>query len=195
MIPVTYGYARVSKSDRDEKNLDTQLRVLSDYGIRQENICVDVASGKSFVRQGWQTLMDRIQPNDSIVVVWLDRLSRSFEEGVQVQAELTERNIGIVAISDGIDTSDGSAAAKMFRRMMMVSAAYQRETTSERIIVGQARARADGKRIGRPPALTPEQVGVCRRLLESGASRASVARVMGCASGTIKRAVLAAVDC
>ena len=42
MIPVTYGYIRVSKSDRDEKNLETQLRILEEYGIRQEHIFRDV---------------------------------------------------------------------------------------------------------------------------------------------------------
>ena len=34
MIPVTYGYARVSKSDRDDQNLETQLREQANQGIR-----------------------------------------------------------------------------------------------------------------------------------------------------------------
>ena len=34
MIPVTYGYAQVSKSDRDDRNLETQLRELASHGIR-----------------------------------------------------------------------------------------------------------------------------------------------------------------
>ena len=34
-LPVTYGYARVSKSDDEAKNLETQLRLLADHGIRQ----------------------------------------------------------------------------------------------------------------------------------------------------------------
>ena len=38
MIPVTYGYARVSKSDRDDRNLETQFRELANHGIRGELI-------------------------------------------------------------------------------------------------------------------------------------------------------------
>ena len=38
MLPVTYGYARVSKSDDDAKNLDTQLRLLANHGIREDLI-------------------------------------------------------------------------------------------------------------------------------------------------------------
>ena len=34
-LPVTYGYARVSKSDDAARNLETQLRLLADHGIRQ----------------------------------------------------------------------------------------------------------------------------------------------------------------
>ena len=43
MLPVTYGYARVSKSDDDAKNLDTQLRLLAHHGIREDLIFTDVA--------------------------------------------------------------------------------------------------------------------------------------------------------
>ena len=75
MLPVTYGYARVSKSDDDAKNLDTQLRLLAHHGIRED-------------------LMGPVQPGDTIVVAFLDRFSRNFEEGVRIQAELTARDIG-----------------------------------------------------------------------------------------------------
>ena len=60
--------------------------------------------------------MSRLRPGDSLVMAFLDRLSRNFEDGVRIQADLTEGNIGIVAFRENIDTSDGSAAAKFFRR-------------------------------------------------------------------------------
>ena len=86
MIPVTYGYARVSKSDRDDRNLETQLRELANHGIREELIFSDVMTGRLMSRPGWDGLMARVQPNDTIVVVWLDRFSRNFDEGVRIQA-------------------------------------------------------------------------------------------------------------
>ena len=116
MIPVTYGYARISKSDDDAKNLETQLRLLAHHGIREDLIHTDVASGRTMDRPGWRDLMGPVQPGDTIVVAFLDRFSRNFEEGVRIQAELTARDIGIVALRENIDTSDGSAAAKFFRR-------------------------------------------------------------------------------
>ena len=62
MLPITYGYARVSKADDDSRNLDTQLRLLGDYGVRPNLIFTDVASGRSLARSGWQDLMARLQP-------------------------------------------------------------------------------------------------------------------------------------
>ena len=109
MLPVTYGYVRVSKSDDDAKNLDTQLRLLAHHGIREDLIFTDVASGRTMNRPGWRDLMGHVQPGDTIVVVaFLDRFSRNFEEGVRIHAELTARDIGIVALRENID---GSTAA------------------------------------------------------------------------------------
>ena len=52
---------------------------------------------------GWRYLLSRVQPgdtqpDDTIVVSFLGRFSRHFEEDVQIQAELTARDIGIVAL-------------------------------------------------------------------------------------------------
>ena len=87
-------------------------------------------------RTGWLDLMARVQPGDTIVVTFLDRFSRNFEEGVRIQAELTGRGIGIVAIQENIDTTDEGPAAKFFRRSMLAQGAYQVDSASERIKLG-----------------------------------------------------------
>ena len=169
MIAVTYGYARVSKADDESKNLNTQLMLLAEHGIRDDLVYSDVASGRNLQRPGWQELMTRVQEGDAIVVAFLDRLSRNFEDGVRIQSELTRRNIGIVAIRENIDTRAGSAAAKFFRRSMLAQGAYQVDSACERIRLGLYRARASGKRVGRPPALNREQVKQCGRMAGEGA--------------------------
>ena len=104
MIAVTYGYARVSKADDESKNLDTQVLLLAEHGIRGDLVYSDMASGRGLQRAGWQELMARVEEGDTIVVAFLERLSRNFEDGVRIQADLTRRNIGIVAIRENIDT-------------------------------------------------------------------------------------------
>ena len=81
------------------------------------------------------------------------RFSRDFDEGVAIWADLTRTEIRIVATRENIDTRDDSAGAKYFRRVMLAQGAYQAESTGERARVGLNRAKAEGKKLGRPPAL------------------------------------------
>ena len=192
VIPVVYGYARVSKVDRDEKNLQTQLRQLAEHGIRQEHIVSDIGSGRTSRRPGWLRLMELVRPSDTIVVVWLDRFSRSFEDGLAIQAQLTERDIGIISLRENINTADDTAAAKLYRRMIMAQGAYLAESTSERIRAGQQRAKAEGRPIGRRPVMTPEKVEQARRMRAEEYSMEAVARVLGHSPHTVKRALEAA---
>ena len=105
MIPVIYSYARVSKTDYENRNLDTQLREMAAHGIRQGLIFADTASGRTMDRNGWKNLMARVQPEDTVVVA--------------IQSDLTKRDIAIVALQEQIDTREDSTAAKFFWRAML----------------------------------------------------------------------------
>ena len=187
MIAVTYGYARFSKTDDESKTLDTQLMILAEYGIRPDLVYSDVASGRNLKPPGWQELMARVQEGDAIVVAFLDPLSRNFEDGVRIQAELTRRNIGIVAIRENIDTREGSAAAKFLLRSMLAQGAYQVDSASEWIRLARARSSPTGKRVGRPQALSVEQIDQCRRMAGEGPGLRQIAWVMGCSPATVDK--------
>ena len=125
------------------------------YGFRRDLIFVDDETGTTLKRQGLIRLQEQVLPGDTIGVVWQDRFSRNFEDGVAIQKDLTEMGIWIFSIKENIDTKDGSAGAKFFRRMLLAQGAYQADSTSERIRAGIDRARADGKRLGRLQASVP----------------------------------------
>ena len=84
-----------------------------------------------------------------------------------------------MAIRENIDIREGSAAAKFVRRSMLAQGAYQVDSPSERIRLGLDRARANGKRVGRPPALSQEQAERCRRMSGEGADLRRISRMMG----------------
>ena len=73
---------------------------------------------------------------------------------------------------------------------MLAQGAYQVDSASECIKSGLDRARAGGKQIGRPPALTPEQIEQCRRMADEGAGMRQIARVMTCSPATVKKALV-----
>ena len=62
-------------------------------------------TSSSMSRPAWNELMAGVRPNDTIVVAWLDRFSRHFDDGVRIQAELTQQKIGIIAIREEINTA------------------------------------------------------------------------------------------
>ncbi len=190
MIPVTYGYIRVSEAEALDKNLRTQEMELFAYGIRQELMFADDASGGSFDRPGWTALMARVCPGDTIAVAFFDRFARNFYEGVMIQKELAGRRINIVAIREGINTSDDSAGGKFYRRIMLANGQYWQDTTSERVRSGKKRAKAEGKHIDRLPALDANQVNWARRMAAEQESFRSIARALGKSPTTVMRAVL-----
>ena len=180
----------VSEAGALDKNLRTQEMELFAYGIRQELMFTDDASGGSFDRPGWTALMERVCPGDTVAVAFFDRFARNFYEGVMIQKELAGRRINIVAIREGIDTSDDSAGGKFYRRIMLANGQYWRDTTSERVRSGQNRARAEGKHIGRLSALDANQVNWARRMAAEQESFRSIARALGKSPTTVMRAVL-----
>ena len=111
-----------------------------------------------------------------------------------IQADLTLLwDIGILAIRENIDTREVSAASKSLGRSMLAQGAHQVDSASEGVKLGLERARAEGKRVGQPPALSAEQLEQCRRMAAEGAGLRQIARVLGCSPATVKKA-LALVD-
>jgi len=67
-------------------------------------------------------------------------------------------------------------------------AQFERDLLIERTESGLARAKAEGKTLGRPAALTPSQRASVRDRLATGASVAAVARELGTSRMTVMRA-------
>ena len=70
-----YGYARVSTREQNE---DRQIEALTKFGVSEQNIIIDKASGKDTEREGYQYLKRQIlRKGDTLVIKELDRLSRN----------------------------------------------------------------------------------------------------------------------
>jgi len=86
-----YGYARVSTREQNE---DRQIEALKVFGVPEQNIIIDKASGKDTEREGYQYLKRQILRNgDTLVIKELDRLSRNKTD---IKRELEEfKEMGI----------------------------------------------------------------------------------------------------
>lgn len=86
-----YGYARVSTREQNE---DRQIEALKVFGVPEQNIIIDKASGKDTEREGYQYLKRQILRNgDTLVIKELGRLSRNKND---IKRELEEfKKMGI----------------------------------------------------------------------------------------------------
>lgn len=145
-------YARVSSSDQ---NIDTQLLALRDYCKRLGYSIVDEYvdngfSGKDENRPSFEKLLADMRADkiDCIVCYKLDRIGRSLKHLLNLFEEFDNRKIGFVSLSQNIDTD--TPEGRMFLKMLMVLAEYERELIVARTEEGLKRAVRQGKKLGRP---------------------------------------------
>jgi len=82
----------------------------------------------------------------------VDRLGRSLQDLVGFLSELHALKIDLFLRQQGLDTT--TPAGKALFQMMGMFAEFERTMIAERVRAGLARARAEGKRVGRPPIAT-----------------------------------------
>lgn len=173
------GYARVST---DDQNLDLQRDALRQAGCL--TIYEEAASGKSADRPELEQCRKALRAGDTLVVWRLDRLGRSLPDLVQIVAELEQQGVAFESLTEKIETS--SAAGKLVFHVFAALAEFERGLIRERTHAGLAAARARGRKGGRKPALTPQQVREIKALLrDPSIPVASIADRYGVSRATI----------
>ena len=152
-LPLTIGFARVSQATEDQGNLETQTQQLQDYGVHE--VVTEVGSGARSDRQALRNLRDLLQASDTLVVTAIDRISRQAVDGLRFIRDVTDVGIHLVVLSQReFDTT--TPTGQLLLHLTRAIAEWEWSNIRERSIQGQQRAQAEGKRIGRPPVLTPE---------------------------------------
>ena len=152
------GYARVST---DDQHLDLQRDALKQAGCGV--VYEETASGKSADRPELEQCRKALRAGDMLVVWRLDRLGRSLPDLVQIVAELERDGIGFESMTEKIET--GSPAGKLVFHVFAALAEFERNLIRERTHAGLAAARARGRKGGRKPSLSPQQVREIKALL------------------------------
>ena len=152
------GYARVST---DDQSLDLQYDALTKAGC--ERIFDDKASGARDDRPGLADALSHCRPRDVLCVYKLDRLGRSLRSLIAFVGELQKRQVEFRSLSDAIDT--GTAAGRFFFHVMAALAEMERDLIRERTNAGLVAARARGRKGGRKPKLTAQQICHAHKLL------------------------------
>lgn len=187
-------YLRVSSKKQDTKSQEPDLKQWAEAFANGTPIkwYRDKASGKSMDRPGWNRLDAAIDAGKVCkVVVWrLDRLGRTASGLTALFDKLVRLNVGLVSLKDGLDLS--TPAGRLIANVLASVASYENEVRSERIVAGQAVARANGvswggSKKGRRLTVTDEQVAAVRKLDSKGESKSAISRATGLSRPTIYR--------
>ena len=176
------GYARVST--RDQK-LHRQVDALTAAGCRR---IFEEVSGKNTDRPELAKCLDYLRPGDTIVVLALWRLGRSLQDLISIVGELRRRGIGFKSLHEALDTT--TPGGRLVFHVFAALAEFIRELIVEGTNEGLTAARARGVRLGRPPAMTPEQIQSARTLLaQPEHTVSSIAKLLGVSRSTIYKHV------
>ena len=137
-------------------------------------------------RPGFMRLLDRLEPGDVLVVTKLDRLGHNAMDVRATVERLETHQVRVHCLAlGGVDLT--SAAGKMTMQVIAAVAEFERDLLIERTQSGLRRARAQGKRLGRPSRLNGEQRTRVLQRLASGTTVAQVAKEFATSRQTILR--------
>ena len=166
-------YVRVSTMDQNPEN---QERILKDYcqtnKFKIYQIYIDKGeSGLKDFRPAFNKLLKAMRGRKfNTLLIWkLDRMGRSLQHLLTILQEMKHRGVDLICTSQNIDTT--SPSGKLMFQIMGAFAEFESTLISERTKLGMARAKQEGKKIGRPrkdPAIYTRfcSVSGCREKIE-----------------------------
>jgi putative DNA-invertase from lambdoid prophage Rac len=182
-----FAYARVSTTGQTTEN-QLQEIAAAGFAVERRRVVSETVSGSESIarRRGFGRLLDRMEQGDVLVVTRLDRLGRDAIDVSGTVSRLAKMGVRVHCLAlGGMDLT--SSAGRMTMGVINAVAQFERDLLIERTQSGLARARKEGKRIGRPPSLDPARRADVLRGLDRGESLAALARQHGTSRQTIMR--------
>jgi len=190
-LMIKIGYVRVS---RDDQNVENQISLLLSEGLLRESIFVDCISGISPIedRDGYTKMMQAIKNRSAgelvtLYVFEISRLGRSFLETLNTVRILEESGVRVWSLSPAESWSriDDKKLRDLMLSIFSWVADRERENLIERTKLGLARAKAEGKHLGRPERVIPWKR--VKELQEKKISLAAISRILDIPYTTLYR--------
>jgi putative DNA-invertase from lambdoid prophage Rac len=186
-MPRLFAYVRVSTMSQETQNQINEIESAG-FSIEPHRIITETVSGSMPIarRKGFSRLLDKMETKDVLVVTKLDRLGRDAIDVSLTVAKLEKMGIRIHCLAlGGVDLT--SSAGKMTMGVINAVAQFERDLLIERTQSGLARAKSQGKILGRPKVLSELQTAQVLQQLEEGRAIAAIARHFNISRQTIMR--------
>lgn len=183
-----FAYCRVSTAEQTTSNQAQEIAAAG-FAVTPARIVAETISGSTAAseRAGFGKLLDKLEAGDVLVVTKLDRLGRNAMDVRATVERLAEMKVRVHCLAlGGVDLT--SAAGKMTMAVIAAVAEFERDLLVERTHAGLSRAKAEGKKLGRPAMLTSEQQELVRTRRKEGVSLGALADEFGVSRSAIHRA-------
>jgi DNA invertase Pin-like site-specific DNA recombinase len=182
-------YCRVSTLDQ---TIDNQLLELRDHCSKMgweitkeysdEGLSGTLSRDK---RPALNSLIkDAYRKRFDAVVCWdISRIGRSMKELVLFLSDMKDRDIGIVSVRQGFDTS--TTMGEMMFQFVGILSSWEREMIRERTLAGLERAKSEGKTLGRKKVVNDEITSQIVELRNAKKSIRAIASEVGVSRGTV----------
>lgn len=182
-----FAYCRVSTADQTTDNQLLEIKAAG-FNIEPKRVISETVSGSvaAMERKEFSKLMDRLEHGDVLVVSRLDRLGRSAMDVRATVERLDGIGVRVHCLAlGGVDLT--SAAGKMTMQVLNAVAEFERDLLIERTHAGIKRAKEQGKKLGRPSALSDSKREQAMHWLREAVPIAQIARKLETTRQTIIR--------
>lgn len=187
MMSRTFAYCRVSTAEQTTDNQLCEIEAAG-FAIEPKRVVTETVSGSvaAMERKGFAKLVDRLEANDVLIVTKLDRLGRNAIDVRSTVDRLEAEGVRVHCLAlGGVDLT--SPAGRMTMGVIAAVAEFERDLLIERTQAGLSRAKAAGKVLGRPQALTNGQQREIIEARQNGVSLGSLAKQFSVSRAAIQR--------
>lgn len=178
------GYARTSTTDQ-AAGLAAQMRDLEAQGC--DRVFTEQVSGTVTVRPELEAAIDYLRRGDALVVCKPDRLARSTADLLAFVERIKAKGCELVILLMGGQTLDTSSpTSKLMLSMLAAVAEFERDLMLERQREGIAKAKAEGRYLGRKPTARAQADDV-QKLASEGVSPTDIAKQLGIGRTSVYR--------
>jgi putative DNA-invertase from lambdoid prophage Rac len=182
-----FAYCRVSTADQ---TIDNQIQEMAAAGftVQKGRSITETVSGSvpAMQRKGFLALLNKLEASDLLIVTKLDRLGRNAMDVLASVDRLASMDVRVHCLALG-GTDLTSSAGRLIMTVIAAMAEFERSLLVERTQSGLARAKSQGKTLGRPQSLGEAEKKAVVARLAKGEAVAALAREFGTSRQSIMR--------